>query len=99
MGGGRHIVNGILIHYCVAQKIQLSVRLMGVIDLTQLNLTNDSRDAGKPSSEEVSFLVYALDDQIYLLKVFCFCLFVFYIREYFFGIIGPVFEQYVLNIA
>ena len=72
MGGGGHIVNGILIHYCVAQNIQLSVRLMGVIDLTQLNLTNDSKDAGKPSSEKVSFLVYALDDQIYLLKCFVF---------------------------
>ena len=96
MGGGGHIVNGILIHYCVAQNIQWSVRLMGVIDLTQLNLTNDSKDAGKTSSEKVSFLVYALDDQIYLLKVFCFCWLVFYIREYFFGIIGPVFEQYVI---
>ena len=61
---------------------------LGVIDLTQLNLTNDSKDAGKTSSEKVSFLVYALDDQIYLLKVFCFCWLVFYIREYFFGIIS-----------
>ena len=47
MGESGHVVNEILIHSCVAQKIQLSVRLMGVIDLTQLNLSNDSRDAGK----------------------------------------------------
>ena len=58
MGGGGHIVNEIRIHHCVAQKIQLSVRLIGVIDLTQLNLTNDSRDAGKLQAQKKFLSLY-----------------------------------------
>ena len=58
MGESGHVVNEILIHSCIAQKIQLSVRLMGVIDLTQLNLTNDSRDAGKLQAQKKFIFLY-----------------------------------------
>ena len=58
MGESGHVVIEILVHSCVAQKIQLSVRLMGVIDLTQLNLSNDSRDVGKLRAQKKFIFLY-----------------------------------------
>ena len=86
---------GFLIQSCVTQKVQsLNQAHRNHRSWPTLNLTKDSKNAGKLQAQTNHFFsVHFPNFQIQLLKVSCIG------RHFGFGITGPVFELHLQNIV